>query len=63
MGHILHGLQAVGENSVISESRGVPGLPPVGVHEQAPPAAPVTSEVGREEGTANKHDLLLLSLC
>ena len=28
---------------------------PLGVHEQAPPVAPVISEVGTEEGIANTH--------
>ena len=44
-----------------SGSRGGSGLPPLGVSEQAPPAAAVTSGV-RTEGTATKHHPLLLSL-
>ena len=44
------------------DSRSGCGPSPLGVHEQAPPAAPVTSEVSTEEGTATKHHPLLLSL-
>ena len=37
--------------------------PPVlGAGKQAPPVAPVTSEVSREEGIATEHHLLFLSL-
>lgn len=38
--------------TVICDSRGRCGQPPQGVCEQVPTAAPVTSEVGAEEGTA-----------
>ena len=48
--------------AVISDSRGGRGLPPLGVHEQSPPVAPVTLEVSTKEGTATEHHLLLLSL-
>ena len=48
--------------TVISDSSGERGQPPLGVHEQAPPVVPVTSEVNTEEGTATKHNLLLLLL-
>ena len=61
-GHLLCGLQAAGANSVISDSRGGCGLPPLAIHEQAPPAIPVTSEVGTEEGSVTAHYLLLLTL-
>ena len=44
--------------TVITDSRGRHGLLPLGVPEQAPLAAPITSE----EGIAIKHYLLLLSL-
>ena len=37
-------------------------MPPLGVCEQAPPVAPVTSEFGKKEGTATEHHPLLLSL-
>ena len=45
--------------AVISDTRGRHGPPPLGVHEQALPAAPVTSEVHKEAGSATKHHLLL----
>ena len=44
--------------TVISDSRGGHGPLPLGVHEQAPLAAPVTSE----EGTAIEYYLLVLLL-
>ena len=37
-------------------------MPPLGVCEQAPLAAPATSEVSTQEGTATEHDQLMLSL-
>ena len=49
--YFLHDLQAAGTNhikSVISETRGRHSLPPLRVCEQAPPAAPVTSEVSKK---------------
>ena len=46
---LAHGLQVVVEKSVNSDSRVGCGAPPLGVCEQAPPMAPVTSEVGAEE--------------
>ena len=46
----------------LSLTQGGRGLPPLGVHEQAPLAAPVTSEDTTEEGFVTKHHLLLLSL-
>ena len=45
-----------------SDLRGGCGLPPLDVHEQTLPAAPITSGVTAEEGTAPKLYLLLLSL-
>lgn len=63
MGCIVQGLQVVGANhQVISDSKDGLGLPPLGVCEQAPLAAPVTSEGTKEEGIVTKHRLLLLSL-
>ena len=47
-----------GKPPVISDSRGGCGPPPIGLHEQAPPATPLTSEVSTEEGNATKHHLL-----
>ena len=62
-GHLLHGLQVVGANTtVITDSRGGCGPPPLGVCEQVPPEAQVTSESGIEEGSATEHHPLLLSL-
>ena len=43
--------------TVITDSRDGHGLLPIGVPEQAPPAAPITSE----EGITIKYKLLLLS--
>ena len=59
---LLWGLQVVGTNhgSHLREQRGH-GSPPVGVSEQAPTVAPVTSEATKEEGTTTEHHLLLLS--
>ena len=48
--------------AVISDSRGGSGLPPLRVHEQALPVAPVTSEGTTEESIVTKHRLLLVSL-
>ena len=63
MQHLLCDLQAVGTNhsSHLRNKRGS-GLPLLGVYEQAPPAAPVTSEVSKKEGSATKHHLLFFSL-
>ena len=36
-------------------------MPPLGICEQPPPAAPDTSEVGKKDVTATKHHPLLLS--
>ena len=47
--------------TVISDSRSGCGLPPLGVPEQAPLAAPITTEGTTEKGTAIEHHLLLLS--
>ena len=47
---------------VITDSRDGHDPLPLGVHEQAPLAAPVTSEDTTEEGFVTKHHLLLLSL-
>ena len=57
------GLQAAGANhsSALRHQRGAwPDT--IGVCEQAPPAAPVTTEVSKEEGTATEHHPLLLSV-
>ena len=49
---LLHNLQVVGTNhSSHFRNQREDGLPPLGVCEQAPPAAPVTSDVSKEEGT------------
>ena len=48
--------------AAIPDSRGGCGPPILGVCEQVPPAAPVTSGDAIEEGTATKHHPLLLSL-
>jgi len=48
--------------AVMSDTRGGRGPPSLGVCEQAPRAAPATSEVGKEEGTATEYHPLLLSL-
>jgi len=61
-GEPLSWSQVAGANSIISDSRSGLGPPLPGVHEQAPPTAPVILEVSREEGTATKYHLLLLSL-
>ena len=62
VGSFLCGLQASGAKAVISNSSGGCGLPSLGILEQAPPTAPITSEVSTEEGTATEHHKLLLSL-
>ena len=46
------------QTTLIADSRGGHGMPPLGVPEQAPLVAPITSE----EGTAIEYYLLLLSL-
>ena len=46
--------------TVISDSRGGHGLLPLGVHEQAPLEAPVTSEGTTDEGIMTEHHLLLV---
>ena len=57
------GYRRWGQTTAVSyNSRGGHVLLPLGVHEWAPPAAPVTSEVDTEEGIATKPHLLLLSL-
>ena len=48
--------------AVISDTRRRHGPPPLGVCEQVPPAALVTSDVSKEEGSATEHHPLLLSL-
>ena len=59
---LLHNLQVVGTNhSSHFRNQREDGLPPLGVCEQAPPAAPVTSEVGKKEGTETEHHPLMLS--
>ena len=49
--------------AAISKSRGGHGPLPLGICEQAPLAAPVTSRVVTGESTATKHHVLLPSLC
>ena len=48
--------------AAISDFRGGHVPPPLGDCEHVPPRAQVTSGVGTEEGTATKHNSLLLSL-
>ena len=48
--------------AVTSETRAGCGPLPLGVREQAPLAAPVTSEGTTEGGVVTEHHLLLLSL-
>ena len=62
MGFFLHGSQVEGAKSVVSDSRGGHGLPPLGVHEEAPLAVPTTSEATTEEGIVTEHHLFMLSL-
>ena len=73
MQYLLHGLRGIGcflhdhrwqrqNTAVISDFRGGQGLPPLEVPEQAPLAAPVTSEGTTEESIATEHQLLLLPL-
>ena len=58
-GCFLHGLQVEGQTTtVITDSRGGLGPLPLGIPEQAPLAALITSE----EGIAIEHYLLFLSL-
>ena len=53
-GCFLNGLQEVGVNhQITSDSRCRCGPPPLGVHEQSPLSAPITSE----EATAIEHYL------
>ena len=62
-GYLLCGLQMVGKTtSVISDSRGGLGMPPLGLCEEAPAVAPVTSAFGTDEDTAKEHYSLLPSL-
>ena len=44
--------------AVISDSRCGHGMPPLGIHEQAPLAAPITSKGTTEEDIATEHHLL-----
>lgn len=63
MRHFLHCPQLLGQtNKVISDTRDGHGPPPLGIHEQIPPEAPVTSEIGTEKHTATEHHPLLLSI-
>ena len=50
-----------GKPPVTSDSRGGRDLPPLGVTEPAPLAAPITSEGTTEEDTVMEHHPLLLS--
>ena len=62
MWHLLHDLQAVGTNHsshLRNQGRAWPGT--LGLCEQPPSAGPVTSEVGKKEGTATECHPLLLS--
>ena len=61
-GSLLHGLQAAGATTAISDSRGEHGPPLLGICEQAPLAAPVTSRSGTEEDAATEHHPLFFSL-
>ena len=59
---MIYGRQQGRTLAVALEAVGRCGLPPLGACEWAPPAAPVTSGVGKKkEGTATKHHTLLLS--
>ena len=71
--HLLHGLSGQGvsylvyrwkgkTSTVSSHSRVGHSLPPLGVHEQAPFVATITSEGTTEEVMMAKHHPLLLSL-
>ena len=60
---LLPVLYVMGQTTtVISDSRAGWGPPPVGVEEREAPVTLVTSEVGTEECTSKKHQLVLLSL-
>ena len=48
--------------TVISDSTGGHGPPPLGVHEQTPLEAPITPEGTTKENAVSKHHPLLLSL-
>ena len=48
--------------TVISDSRGGRGPPPLGIPEQEPPAASTTSEGTKEEDIVMEHHLFLLLL-
>ena len=62
MWHLLHDLQVQGETTAVnSDNRGGHGPSPLRVCEHTPPAAPGTTEFGKEESTATEHHLLLLS--
>ena len=52
-------MDLVGQTATVtSDFRGGQGLPPPGVHEHAPPTAPVSSGVTAEEGTETEGYLL-----
>ena len=53
---LLFDLQVAGQTTaIILGTKWGHCLPTQGVCEQSPPAAPVTSEVGKKEGTATEH--------
>ena len=64
MWHLLCDLQEAGtdHHSNHLETREGHGFPPLGAHEEAPLAAPVTSEGTTVENIVTEHHLLLLSL-
>ena len=47
--------------AVVSEARGRRGLPPLMACECTPPVTPVTTGVGKKEGTATKHHAVALT--
>ena len=62
-GVFLHGLQVAGQNTtIIIDSSGGHGLPPLGVCEQVALVAPIISEGTTEEDIETKHHQLLLLL-
>ena len=60
VGHLLHRPQGQ-IAAAISDSRNGQGVPSLRVHEQAPPAGPVTSGIATQDSTATKsHPLSLI---
>ena len=62
MGDSCIAYRGQGQTTSFTDSRGGHGPLPLGVHEQAPPAYPITSEGTTEESIATKHYLLFPSL-